>query len=94
MTCDRCPLALTCLYGEVSLDVCICKTCNYAHVNYGHIVFKCANPAQLTAACSAGHRDMYHCFLCAQGSHAMTRSGVPIIKKVYFDLDDNDMHSA
>jgi hypothetical protein len=94
VTCDQCPLSFTCLYGEVTPDVSVCLHCGYAHVNYGHLVFKCADPARLDEACKAHRWNVRECFLCKRGAHTVSRQGIAIIKTVYFDLDDNDLHSA
>jgi len=96
MTCDRCPLSLTCLMSHIdaSEQVKLCLHCGRVWLP-GPNVFICDNVRQLDSALAhLSPRDIRHCAVCKSGARQTLRSGVPIIKTVYFDLDDHDLHSA
>jgi len=98
MTCDHCELSLMCLSGNVdeSVRLKLCLTCGRVWLP-GMNVFRCAAPLQLSTALAHRLTQLFSprgCDICGPHAQQRLRSGVPIIKTVYFDLDDHDLHSA
>jgi hypothetical protein len=99
MTCDRCPISLLCLSGDITdKGTSGCIHCGRVWTNHSQIVFKCAQYAQFYGALSTERRqeilNRYRCTFCRPDADQRMSSGVPIIKHVYYDLDDERIHSV